>query len=82
VRIPNFGSVDNSFGGKKLIYIQYKFEPGKLRAGWSGVRIPLQAIYFHLLEIVQTVSGAHPDSYSMVTGFLYGGGGGGTAAGA
>jgi hypothetical protein len=37
----------------------------RLRAGRSGVRIPVEARDFSLLQNVQTGSGAHPASYSV-----------------
>ena len=42
-----------------------------LRAGLFQVRIPVGAKDFSLLEIVQTVCGAHPASYSMRTYVSY-----------
>jgi hypothetical protein len=50
-----------------------------LRAGWSGVRVPVEAGNFPLHHRIQTGSGAHPASYPMGTrgSFL-----GGKAAGA
>jgi hypothetical protein len=43
-----------------------------LQAKRSGVRIPVERRDFYLLHIIQTDSGAHPDSYSMDKGFLSG----------
>jgi hypothetical protein len=45
----------------------------KLRAGRPGVRIAIRARHFYCpLDIVQTGSDAHPVSYSMGTGVLWG----------
>jgi hypothetical protein len=37
----------------------------RLRAGWSGVRVPVGSENFCLHHLVQTGSGAHPASYPM-----------------
>ena len=42
----------------------------RLWAEWSGVRIPIVARDFSLLQTVQTISWAHPASHSMGTGVL------------
>ena len=42
----------------------------RLRAGQSGVRIPVRVRDFFLLQILPTTSGAHPVSYSMGIGFI------------
>jgi ABC-type sugar transport system ATPase subunit len=41
-----------------------------LGAGRSEARMPVGVIDFSALQIVQTVLGAHPPSYSKGTGFL------------
>jgi hypothetical protein len=40
----------------------------ELRAGWSGIRVPVGAGNFSLHHRVQTGTGAHPASYPMGTG--------------
>lgn len=42
----------------------------RLRAGWSGVRIPLRVKRFYLLQKFQTGCGAHQSSYSTGIGVL------------
>jgi len=47
-----------------------------LRFGRSRIRIPTGAWYFSVLQNIHTASGAHPTSYSVITGTLslWGGG--------
>jgi len=53
----------------------------RLRAGRSGVRIPVEAKDFSLLRNIPIGSGDRPASYSMGIGVLFRGGGGKGAGG-
>jgi len=44
----------------------------RLRAGRSGIRIPVEEGAFSLLRNIQAVSVTHPASYSVVSGFFSG----------
>ena len=54
-----------SFGNSVVVVVS------RLRAGWSGVRIPTSIKEFYLFQNVQTRSGAHSVSNSVGTEFLY-----------
>ena len=45
----------------------------RLRAGGSGIRIPVGARESSVLQNVQTDSGVHPTSYLVDTGFFHAG---------